>query len=477
MNPSGRPILLLEINEIPWRLLDHYLAREGFPNLRRFMAGSQTYTTVAVDSGELSPWVTWPTLHRGMRNDDHGILNLGQDPMTFKGVPIWEEFRGHGRSIGICGSMQSWPPSDPGEGGFYIPDTFAHDARCIPAYIEPIQRFNLNQVRRNGRVVRRQSVFNLETLGLLFSLPKLGIGLATLRETAKQLVGERLDRTKVARRPVFQSMLFWDIFKARFHAENPPAFATFFTNHIAGLMHRYWSHVFPQDFGDKYAATPKVHSATMDYGMLFLDRILGDALAFRERNPDLILVFATSMGQAAVHRDGHEGFAASIPEVGTLMSLIGLRAEEYKSLLAMVPQVAVEIPDGSSRARVRDFLEACIGQGGSPLFSVQENGGTLSITFKTPKLADIRAGGFHAPSSEKGRMRRVTWDEAGVVMNETEAGTAYHIPEGILAVCGSDPETSDARTRIPADQVKGMLMALGGLASSEKSPGLSLHFV
>ena len=149
------PILLLEINEIPWRLIDRYGNERAFSNISRFLKQAHQFTTVAVDTGELSPWVTWPTFHRGISNERHGIKNLGQDPATFKGKPIWEEIREQGGSIGICGSMQSWPPIDPGENGFYIPDTFAHDERCYPSYLDPLQAFNLSQVRLNGRVVSR----------------------------------------------------------------------------------------------------------------------------------------------------------------------------------------------------------------------------------------------------------------------------------------------------------------------------------
>jgi len=71
------PILLLEINEIPWRLIDRYGDRGAFSNTSCFLQQSHQFTTVAVDTGEHSPWITWPTLHRGMNNEKHGIKNLG----------------------------------------------------------------------------------------------------------------------------------------------------------------------------------------------------------------------------------------------------------------------------------------------------------------------------------------------------------------------------------------------------------------
>jgi hypothetical protein len=452
-----RPLLLLEMNEIPWRVVDLYKEDPRFPSLRRFFAESATYTTIAADSGELSPWVTWPTLHRGMPNDEHGIYNLGQDPATFKGVPLWEEYRSRGLSIGVCGSLQSWPPMDPGAGGFYIPDTFAHDSKCVPEWVEPFQEFNLAQVKRNGRVV--QSRFGIkEVLRLLVSLPRLGVGVATLGAVFGQLLGERFDRNRLARRAIFQTVLLWDVFKGLYKPADPPAFSSFFTNHVAGVMHRYWHHVFPEDFGDRYAGRPRPHKSTMDFAMGYVDRILADAMRFQERNPELVVVFASSMGQAAVLRDEHEGVEASVPNPEKLMHALGISQNDYRPLLAMVPQVAVEIRDDRIRGATHQAIEACTTDSGAPLFSVQEIGASLSITILTPRLKDIRKGGF-----TDGNGARHSWEAAGIAMNPVHPGTAYHIPEGTLALRGRGIKGSDSRTEIPAPKVKALLMEAAGV--------------
>ena len=36
------------------------------------------YETYTYDSGELHPWTTWPTIHRGVGRDIHGISFLNQ---------------------------------------------------------------------------------------------------------------------------------------------------------------------------------------------------------------------------------------------------------------------------------------------------------------------------------------------------------------------------------------------------------------
>jgi hypothetical protein len=82
-----RPILLLEINEVSWRLLDRYPG-QGYDALDRFFANSRTLTNVAVDDDfeYLWPWVTWPTFHRGVPFEGHRIKHLGQDISTYGGT-------------------------------------------------------------------------------------------------------------------------------------------------------------------------------------------------------------------------------------------------------------------------------------------------------------------------------------------------------------------------------------------------------
>ena len=233
---SVRPILLLEINEIPWRVIDHYSQQKRFPALREFFSKTENYTTETQDEGHLSPWITWPTLHRGIPNTQHAIAYLGQDPTTFVGTPIWEEFRLKGLSIGVFGSLQSWPPRDPGDGGFYVPDTFAADETCIPKWVEPFQKFNLRQTQSSRRGFKSKLI-SIDSIRLVLSFFRLGIRPSTLAEIVWQLFLERFDSQAAARRQVFQCLISWDIFRKLFNPTSPPAFSSFFTNNIASVIH------------------------------------------------------------------------------------------------------------------------------------------------------------------------------------------------------------------------------------------------
>ena len=463
--PYVRPILLLEMNEIPWRVVDKTLRDGRYPHLQRLFGHARTYTTLTQDTGELSPWVTWPTLHRGLPNTMHGIANLGQDVTTFRGTPLWEEYRTHGLPVGVCGSMQSWPPQDPGPGGFFVPDTFAHDEQCIPAYLAPLQRFNLNLVRKNGLVVRNHGFASTEVARLIPALMRARLQPSTLRQIVEQLFGERRDRSRVARRPIFQTLLFWDVFKSLYRVAHPPALATFFSNHVAGVMHRYWDHVFPEDFPERSATTDHSHAATMDFALSVLDTMVGDALEFVRKRPDLLVVFATSMGQAAIHRQ-HEGVSLSVTDLGRLLSAFDVPTGAAHHLLAMVPQVAVRIDDKNLRATLRASLERALIANGRALFTVNEVGASLSITIRTPSRLDVERNGFYQHRSD-GTSAFIAWENAGISVHELGAGTAYHIPEGVLALYGRGISPADERTEIPATAVKAMLLKLGGLAATD----------
>lgn len=449
------PILLLEINEVPWKIIDHYTRNNEIPNVRRFFENADQFTTVTVDTGELSPWVTWPSFHRGMGNLEHKIKNLGQDPKTFCGTPVWEDIRASGGTIGICGSMQSWPPIDPGKNGFYLPDTFAHDESCIPNYLNPIQAFNLSQVKKNARVVNSKLPSISELTNIASALMKSGITLNTVARLTGQLIGERFDKSLVGRRSTYQSILFWDVFCKHYNPVSPPDFSTFFSNHVAGLMHRYWCDVFPEEFPEFADKNLPSHEHLMRFAFHVLDDILAKVMQWAEKNPELLVIFASSMGQAAVHRDQHEGFELVVDSVEALMSKAGLTGRDYKPLMAMVPQIAVEIADANLRSSAKQALESFYCGADCHFISVQEIGISLSITVGTPPKKDI------TDNLVKVNGNLLPLNELGIYKQDIEPGTAYHIPEGSLAFYSAAKGRSGSvkqRSKVSADKVKSWML-------------------
>lgn len=476
-----RNLLLLEINEIPWEVIDKFIDHPDLLNIKRFFKESKTYTTVVdgnnhildnsklvkgiskegkeiiIDSGELSPWVTWPTFHRGITSKEHCIRFLGQDISTFKGKPIWEEFLDRGYSVGICGSLQSWPPRYPGKNGFYIPDCFARDEKCYPEFVEPFQRFNLEQVQKNGLVVREKSLYSSNLISLILTLPGF-ISFDSFVEITKQLLQERINNLYVARRTAFQGVLLWDIFKKLYRVKEPPVFSTFFTNHVASVLHRYWHHIFPEDFGEMYRDFKKIHYTTILFSLKIVDKVIGDAISLAEINPDITLIFATSMGQEAIRYTDYEGYSAELEDVSKLFNVFNIKQSDYKPLLAMVPQVTVQVSDN----RVKDYLFRCLNNcfslSGKKLFTFEEAGKTISITIHTPSKEDIVSN--ELVFKQDGVEKKFSWSSCGIKMHKLEEATGYHKKEGVLALWGKDIKQGDPREKIKLSSVKNLLLDL-----------------
>ncbi|MES2504249.1 MAG: hypothetical protein V4534_05150 [Myxococcota bacterium] len=451
-----KPLLIFEANEVPWRLIDYLKDDPRFSNLSRFFSEASTWTTHAQQEKELSPWITWPSLHRGMTPDEHGINFLGQDPSHFKGTPIWQEYRERGLSIGVCGSLQSWPPTEPGPKGFFVPDVFAQSPQCYPSWLEPFQSFNQQQVRENGLVVRRNSIFSKEVLNVMKALPSLKLRPKTYVRILGQLLFERLSKRHIAKRQTFQAMLYWDAFKTLVKAQGLPELSTFFTNHVASAMHRYWHELFPNDFKDD---APPGSTGGLWFAIKILDEMLGEAMQLVKLNPNLTIAFASSMGQGPCTRPRYEGVSLLLPKVDRLMALCGLAPNEYRQNFAMVPQVALRIDSDKIRAKTQVALRSAR-VGGKVLFAIHEIGETLSVSVNTPSKSSLNTGYFSLLGNQ------VSWADAGMTIEAVEVGTAYHIPEGILGIWGTGERAGQRlsdRVDMPLSQVKSLLMTYAGV--------------
>src|SRR5262249_44070452 len=123
-----RKLILFELNEVPHRVVDQFCRWRPKSWLARALPRMKKFQTYAEDVAPLDPWITWPTLHRGVNDEKHGILNFGQDlrEVNRQYPPVWELLAARGVKVGVCGSLHSYPmPEDLNSYAFYIPDTFA----------------------------------------------------------------------------------------------------------------------------------------------------------------------------------------------------------------------------------------------------------------------------------------------------------------------------------------------------------------
>src|SRR5436189_4615667 len=149
-------IALFELNEVPIRIFDYYRTARPASWIAKNFTKFKKYETFSENQGHLSPWNTWPTLHRGVANDRHFISDFNQDlrAVDHEFPPIWDLLSKNGIRVGVFGSLHSYPlPSDVTNYGFYVPDVFAAGSECFPESVELFQEINLRLSRDCARNV------------------------------------------------------------------------------------------------------------------------------------------------------------------------------------------------------------------------------------------------------------------------------------------------------------------------------------
>ena len=435
-------IVFLEINEVPYRVLDYYVEKCPRSATASLMAESTQFVTFCNDEVELDPWISWPTLHRGVNDTAHGILRLGQilDNADKRYPPIWRILADHKVRVGLFGSVHSGHiPEDLTNYPFYVPDFFDDEVFAHPAHLLPFQRFNLGMTRRSARNVDAAVPFDL-LKDFLRSLPSLGLSPKTALAIARQLLDERVQpRVKLRRRSMqglLAADLYFDLVK-RYR----PAFSTYYTNHLAAAMHRYWAAAFPGDYETRVLPEEwfNDYSDEVFHALTTVDMILARAKKLCS-SLNATLVVAGSMGQAAVTHDPIRHFL-TMTNVTNFMGVLGVEPSDVRVRHAMVPSTGAVIP-------VDRVEEIC-----AKLDSITINGRNFKRTVNeaAPLSYAVYDDGYISFFSYFGNSdgsgvatlgnQQFSLEEAGFTIMPNDDGvavTAHHDPEGVLMVWHPD---------------------------------------
>lgn len=427
-----RKFISFELNEVPLRVYRYYADRHPRSAVARLLNQGRRWETVSEDEGHLSPWITWPTVHRGVSNRKHRISVLGQDVSDADAhyPPVWTLLARAGRRVGMFGSLHTYPlPSELGNFAFYLPDTFAAGAEAHPSELSVFQSFNLAMVDGSGRNVSSELPV-ARAIGFLGHALQLGLRPGTMAKIARQIGAERLKPHRTVRRRTIQSLLSFDLFLHQLTAQRPDA-AFYFTNHVASSLHRYW----PATFGDDYREISWQKEWTerfadeIDYAMGEADAMLADLIAFVERESDYVLLIGGSMGQAAVDqpraqivtqvllRDA-ERFVAALGNFGT-----------WSRRRTMEPCYTFTFEKPADAGR---FVEAAarLSIGGERVAAERVDQHGVEIMLGQVNLAEDDA---HVLLGNKLH----ALDALGLenVRIQDEVGSAaYHVPEGVLII-------------------------------------------
>lgn len=448
------PLVLYELNEVPWRVIDWYAGVNPDSEIAALMQHATTFTTETRDEGELHPWTTWPSLHRGAYNTQHRIFFLNQDKScASRFPPVWEVAATAGLRVGVFGSLQSYPVPQAQQYAFYVPDTFAPGPETHPPRYSPFQRFNLRQTRADGAVASDVKIDGA-VLADVIRLPGAGVTLRTFGALALHLLKEKLNPLHRVRRPLMQPLVEFDVFRDALRRYRPD-FCTFFTNHVASVMHRYWKYTFPEDFGFVPSTrSDTFHSQNIRVAMDIADRQIGELRKHVDTTGGQ-LVIASSMGQEAVERGEYKG-ELRIDDVRAFARAIGFIGS-FKNHLAMQPDFNFEFDSAADTeefcakaARVVDTA------GNSVWYRFRREGKTVNLGLLTPP--DLLLRQSFVIMSESGASTDLPFDTSGVRVIQRDVGTGYHQPYGSLIWYQRDLVPSTARSPVESAAVKQMIL-------------------
>ncbi|WP_156752399.1 hypothetical protein [Mycobacterium sp. ACS1612] len=458
-----RDVILYELNEVPWSIVDYYVQRRPNSNLAALLDGGQSLTTRHSDDPKLQglqPWRTWPSLHNSTY--DHNSFDLGQDPGTFRGDPIWDVAERAGLSVGLFGPLQSWPARQFRHGGFYVPDTFSQDAKTYPASLRSFQAFNLAMTGQNGftsdAALNPQAL--LKTGVDLLRQGLTGTSAATL---AGHLVREVRDERYKQLRASMQVLPSFDLYW-RLHRKHQPNLSIFFTNHVASMMHRFWGDAIPGYTDEHDYVADDVYGSFIMTAMDFTDRQLGRIRKYLTSNSDSMLVLAASMGQGPVDPRFTDIGLFVLEEHAKLVSRLGLPPAEPG--LTMYPHLSLVFADEAAAQAAVAPLESVVVENLGPLFARFRVEGR-TVTFA---IANVIDDPEERPESSISVHLKPVGSESEITVMPSDLGftlksrvggdnTAYHIPEGIMLAYGAGVPCDPSRKEVDVLDVAPSLLA------------------
>ncbi len=423
-------IIVLEINEVPNRVIDSYIQDNPSSHWASIVKRSARFTAATPDTIQLHPKISWQTFHRAVPDQQHGFVEYNQTEAEGKDhyPPVWELISDAGKEVGVGASIGSYPvPEKTDNVAFYLTDPFAPTFETVPDHLSSFQRLNNMAVQRSGRNVRRGGFGLSEVSSLLFNLPRLGISVSTITKTVKQLIAERRNSVRIVRRRNIQALMTFDVvFKQVKNSK--PDFSTIFANHVAANMHRYWAAKFEDDY--EVNRMPRewrdTYSGEIDAAMDEADYMMGRLDKFAKANPEYTVMVIASMGQEGIeHEPIHNQLI--IGDFDAFMHSLGFGSSEYEKLTGMEPEYVVEFKNADGLEKFKQICGGMDINGQRPIVKpINDNQCAFLVFQNNIDISDITVGN-----------KNVSLTDAGLVIDKIQdmsGSTAQHIPGGCCFV-------------------------------------------
>ena len=415
-------IIQYEINELPFKVLDRYLNKNKGSFLEKFCINSEQFITDIEEDKELHPWSTWPSVHRGVQPKVHGIKMLNQDiNYADKYITIWDELLMKNKTVGIWGSLHSFLRSNNKSASFYFPDPFSSRYKAFPNELREFQLFSNAFSQFSTKTKSIQSFFNL-SLSFIRFIIKGDLSFGDWVSIFKILFLKQMSLSQVTF-TFIQAELSFNRFLKQV-VKSKPDNSFFFTNHLAGAMHRYWNNYYSED--KKIFSKSPVLLAMK----IFESHIKKLAKLNHKYKEDIAIVIVSSMGQDATNVQRKIDFRANIKSKSKFFKNI---LEESDSSLKLLEAMRPDNVISGDLNELDKFSKNL------PLLR-DSKGAIFTISYKHTEFSlTTNISSRDSISLIKGKYlsfigKLIKPSDFGVIIYRQEHAEAYHIPEGALII-------------------------------------------
>ena len=420
---KNKRLLIYELNEVPKKVIIDFIKKRPSSTLACLIKEGSFLETYTSDQEELHPWSTWPTVYRGVNNKLHNIRFINQDLnlANNKYPPVWEILEKYNINIGIFGTLQSYPPKSSKNYNFYIPDTFAPTKKTHPESLNSYQDFNLqlsNENKAQSNSIGLKSFLLFSKLILSGNISKI-----TFLKILIHMANEMINKDYKKRRSFIQNLLGFGLY-FKLIKRYKPSFTTFFTNHVASTMHRYWKDTYPNDY-TKQKNINEFNSKLIFNSMELVDSQLKKLKRYCEKNNSDLWVIS-SMGQKAIER-GKYIPETTLTNFENLIKAINLPLENYKLLPAMQPDICIKCKDNSSRNLLKSSIKNINDLNNQEVLIERYSQKSLYVNYSISTSINLSM-------SKKVVFKNKIYDikEFGLKIITRDQGTAYHSRDGIF---------------------------------------------
>ena len=444
-------IIQYEINELPFAVLDRYCSKFKDSKLANFCINSEQYSTEIKENKELHPWSTWPSVHRGIEPEEHGIKMLNQDiGYAEKYQTIWDDLIARDKSIGVWGSLHSYFLPKNRHVKFYFPDPFSSRYKAFPNSLRDFQKLS-ESISDFFTKTKTFRLINKALLNPLIFLVKGNLSLQDLRSIIKILINYRapLNQTTFT---FIQAELSFNRFLIQLR-ETKPDVAFFFSNHLAGAMHRYWQDFFSSD-------TKIFNKSSVLIAMKIFDSHINKLVKLSNSfNQDVAIALVSSMGQAPVTNNQNIDIRASIKKSDLFFeNILGFKKSSLNTLSAMRPDIVI-----AGEKKDLDFFYnrlKHLKDKKSPIFDITYKHEKNSLTMNLSSRESLKLF-ENKYLSYNGKLYKPK--DLGLSLYNQEHAQAYHIPEGVFILnnlANGYTNKKNTRRNIKAINVKDKLINL-----------------